>query len=475
MFTRYRKAILTVTLAAGIGLLAWGAAREGEAPFLAKPYLALGDNPVPNRSERLTLMWHAVDRDQDWQVEYRAGGSARKSKPTFMRVAAKGTTPFRVYEAALDRLKPGGEFSYTVTLAGATVFESKGKARKASNENTRTVIFGDCAQGTDGQRAIAYQTAQLKPDFVFITGDIVYGRGKISEYREKYFPIYNPDEAALGVGAPLLRSTLFISVPGNHDIGNPVDISSDALGYFYFWRQPMNGPTRTATDPGAPVLKGDDADREQFLKTAGPLYPRMASFSFDYGMVHWTVIDSNPYVDWTDAALRDWVRKDLAAAKNAKWRVVALHHPPYNSSKNHFNDQRMRVMSDIFEEGGVSVVLAGHVHNYQRTFPLKFKVAGGIKPLGKETKVAGDFTFDKDFDGVNITRPRGVIYLVTGAGGASLYNPDQTDNPKVWEPFTTVFKSNTHSLTVMDATADALSFQQISATGSRIDDFRITR
>ncbi|MBY0375704.1 MAG: metallophosphoesterase [Bryobacteraceae bacterium] len=474
MFTRYPKAILTVTLAVAISMFA-GAAKEGEAPFLTKPYLGLGDNPTPSRNERLALIWHAADQDQEWQVEYRVGSSTRKANPKFMRVAAKGVAPFRVYEAPLERLTPGGEFTYKVTLAGATVFESRGKARKGANEPTRTVIFGDCAQGTEGQRAIAYQTAQLKPDYVFIPGDIVYGRGRISEYREKYFPIYNADEAALGVGAPLIRSTLFISVPGNHDIGTPVDISSDALGYFYFWRQPLNGPTAAPGDTGAPILKGDDADRDQFLKTAGPLFPRMANFSFDYGMVHWTVIDSNAYVDWTDEKLRDWVRKDLAAAKNAKWRVVALHHPPYNSSKNHFNDQRARVLSNLFEEGNVSVVLAGHVHNYQRTYPLKFQVAGGIKPLGKETKVAGEFTFDKNFDGVNITRPRGVVYLVTGAGGASLYNPDQTDNPKSWEPFTAVFKSNVHSLTVMDATADALSFQQISATGTRLDDFRITR
>ena len=37
-----------------------------------------------------------------------------------------------------------------------------------------------------------------------------------------------------------------------------------------------------------------------FTEAAGEAYPRMTNFSFDYGNAHWTVIDSNPYVDWTD-------------------------------------------------------------------------------------------------------------------------------------------------------------------------------
>ena len=32
---------------------------------------------------------------------------------------------------------------------------------------------------------MAYRMVQAKPDFVMITGDIVYGRGRVSEYREK--------------------------------------------------------------------------------------------------------------------------------------------------------------------------------------------------------------------------------------------------------------------------------------------------
>ena len=35
-----------------------------------------------------------------------------------------------------------------------------------------------------------------------VTGDIVYSRGRISEYATRFFPVYNADDASPGRGAP---------------------------------------------------------------------------------------------------------------------------------------------------------------------------------------------------------------------------------------------------------------------------------
>ena len=56
-------------------------------------------------------------------------------------------------------------------------------------------------------------------DIVFLTGDIVYTRGRISEYRPKHFGVYNTEET------PLLRQTLFIGAPGNHDTAGHLFLS----------------------------------------------------------------------------------------------------------------------------------------------------------------------------------------------------------------------------------------------------------
>ena len=71
----------------------------------------------------------------------------------------------------------------------------------------------------------------------------------------------------------------------------------------------------------------------------------VANYSFDYGDAHWTVLDSNFHADWTDPALVAWLVNDLNAARDAAWRFVAFHHPGFNSSRAHFDDQRMRVLA----------------------------------------------------------------------------------------------------------------------------------
>ena len=163
----------------------------------------------------------------------------------------------------------------------------------------------------------------------------------------------------------------------------------------------------------------------------------MTNFSFDYGNAHWTVLDSNPYVDWTDRELKEWVASDLAAAKGATWRFVGFHHPGFNSAKEHFEQQHMRLLAPVFEAGKVDVVFNGHVHNYQRSYPLRFvpDKQGTLLVGGRDGKtvrgrvVNGRWTLDKSFDGRTDTTPDGVIYVVTGAGGQHLYNPEQQDDP----------------------------------------------
>lgn len=456
-----RPALLTLAVAAGLGA----------QTFIEKPYLQLGDNPKPAKAESMVLLWHAADADAGrWKVEL-SGGDAKKWRaaeaPAGQLVDAPGIPKHYVYRARLTGLEPGQPFRYRVLKDGAPVFEASGQARKSPSQPVRFVLFGDSSQDTPGQRAIAYQTSLAKPDFVFIAGDIVYSSGRISEYRDKYFPVYNADAAATDTGAPLIRSIPFIAAPGNHDtvLGN-FQRFPDALAYFLYWDQPLNGP------PGSHRLQGNEDAQPAFLAAAGARYPVMANFSFDYGPAHWTVLDSNTYVDWSDPKLRDWLRRDLAAAASAKWRFVAFHHPGFNSSHTHFTDQWMRALSPIFEEGKVDIVFAGHVHNYQRSFPLAFAPDG---PKGSKGEQGGEWKLDRDFADGGKSRPRGVIYIVSGGGGASLYDTKQMGEPGSWQSFTDKFVSDVHSFSLVDLDGRTLTLRQISETGKEVDAFRIAK
>ncbi len=445
-------------------------------PFRAKPYLQMGDNP--SNVSGLALLWQTADTDADWLVEVKTAGPSKWRKmeaPGFRRVAVRGIDAHRVYHAGLKGLKAGEEFDYRVSMAGAQVFSSHARARKSAGQDFRFAVFGDCAQDTAPQRAVAYQTYLAKPDFVLIPGDIVYSRGQVSEYMVKYFPVYNPDGASEAGGAPLLRSTLFVAAPGNHDVAAP-DFQKypDGLAYYYYWSQPLNGPLKTIGAPGTPILLGGDDDKNAFLAAAGATYPGMANFSFDYGNSHWTVLDSNKNVDWTDPALRKWVENDLKSAQSATWRFVTFHHPGFNSAITHLKDQWMRGMSDVFEKYGVSVVFSGHVHNYQRSFPLTFvSKPGGYNQATGELE--GEWTLDKKYDGKVNTKPKGIVYLVTGAGGAKLYNPEQETQPDGWLPFTSKLISTINSFTVVDVKGKQLTIRQIGANGDELDRFVITQ
>jgi hypothetical protein len=304
-----------------------------------------------------------------------------------------------------------------------------------------------------------------RPDFLFITGDIVYSRGRIAEYRQKFFPVYNADKPSADGGAPLLRSVLFIAAPGNHDIANRnLGENPDGLAYFYYWHQPLNGFAVPE------VLEGSAANVDAFRKGAGPNFPRMTNFSFDYGNSHWIVLDSNPYVDVRAPDLVKWFEDDMKTAKDAKWRFVAFHHPGFNSSRTHFQEQQMREMAEVFERNKVDVVFTGHVHNYQRSYPLLFQAKQKRGRL-----VEGSWQLDTRYDGKHRTKPEGIIYLVTGGGGAKLYNPEQQNDPRSLQEFTTRYVADTHSLTYASVDGGKLTVRQISKEGKEVDRFEVTK
>lgn len=450
--------------------------------FITKPYIQIGDHPT---TQSLQILWHADDINADWSLEYlNAKNIWTKSESIrFNRVAVKGIQPHRVYHATVAGLISGTKFTYRISKDGKIVFTAEAQAIKSANQPYRFVAIGDIGAETSDQKKLASVIFQSKADYVVVPGDIVYDNGLISEYNKKFWPVYNADKADTN-GAPIMRSIPFIGAVGNHDADTrDLDKNPDALAYYLFWDQPLNGPLGNEGGAIVPLLKGSDANKKAFLDAAGNTYPRMTNFSFDYGNAHWTVLDADTYVDWTNKELLDWVKNDLTNSKNAIWHFVLFHHPGFNSSREHYEQQHMRLLSPIFEAGKVDVVFNGHVHNYQRSFPMYFTPdnKGTLMVGGKEYKnirgrvVNGKWLLDKKFDGKTNTVPNGIIYLVTGAGGQDLYNPEQENDPDSWQKFTCKFISTVHSLTVADVNGKTLTIKQIGADGKELDSFKISK
>ena len=456
--------------------------RAANRDFLVEPYLQLGESGDAHRPQ---LVWAASITDADWKVEVATSKTQwQPAKINEHPITLANMPAFRLFTADLPALPEGIPIPYRVSKGAAVVFASEIRALKPDTQAYRVDVVGDIASGTPAQRAMARQLYDSHADMVVIPGDIVYNYGRTLEYLARFFPVYNADSEPDGSGVPLLRQTLMVAAPGNHDTGyaaartNPrnLDEFPDGLGYFLWWKQPLNGPDVASAGQDMPVALGSAQRRKEFLLAAGNEYPQEENFSFDFENAHWTILDANDYMDWTHPRLRQWLEKDLASAKSSTWKFVVFHQTCFSSDPHHFTDQQMRLIADILQDNKVDIVFAGHTHNYQRTYPLKFQVnrQSGAMVRNADGTVPGKFQLDKVFDGKTNTVPDGVIYITTGGGGAQLYFLPLPATPDQLQPFTAKFIAR-HSFTQCDIDNSHLHIRQIAADGSLLDELSVEK
>lgn len=449
--------------------------------FLVPPYIQLG---TQYSTANLELNWHTKDSIPNFKLEMKTNDRWKVISPILIKKnSINGQTVFYSYTASLTFLMSGLNYPYRLKINNKVVFDAIAVAPKSTQQAYSFVAIGDIGAETPQQKKIAKLAYDLNPDFLAIPGDIVYDNGLISEYTTKFWPIYNAAKADSN-GAPLMRRIPFVAAVGNHDVDNvDVDKNPDALAYYYFFSNPLNGPLETNGMRITPPIKGSDALVAEIKNNLGIKFPVMNNYSFDYGNAHWTVLDADNFVDWTNKDLLQWVENDLANAKDATWRFILFHHPGFSSSSDHFEQQQMRALSPIFEKAHVDLVFNGHVHNYQRTYPQSFKPDNKGYQLigGKDGKtlrgrvINGIWKLDKSFDGHSNKQPNGVIYMVTGAGGNDLYNPEQTYDEDTWQKFTAKFNALEHSLTYIQVEGKHLIAKQIGISGNVLDEFEIQK
>jgi predicted phosphodiesterase len=460
-----------------IGFLAAGllAASLSAQIILVQPYVQPGDGSTLSSTDVKVVAWMTDQKPGTFTVEFgtteKYGSTAR---PQTFTLNLTDKQKYLTYSAELKELPLDADVFYRVSLGGKAIRQSSFHTRKTADKSIRFIVVGDTADGNADSRTVAYQMAQAKPEFMLIVGDIVYSKGLVSEYEKKFWPVYNNlDKAGPTNGAPIMQSVPFYGVLGNHDVGaTNLTFHPDGYGAFYFFHPPLNGPTHLASQM---PLRGADDLITAFQAAAGPRYPKMQFFSFDNGAAHFLCLDANKYVDPTEPALRKWIADDLART-TARWKFVFFHQPGFNASAKHNSEQAMRLLSPVFEAGGVDVVFAGHVHNYQRSKPLKF--APTVKKAEKGL-VAGKFTLDEQFDGQKQTQPNGIIYVVTGGGGAKLYDPEFTGAPEKWKTggdnFTSTLIADRHSFSLVGLDAAKFTLRQMDDTGKEVDRFVITK
>jgi len=299
---------------------------------------------------------------------------AKKDESARLRNAWQGV-------ARLDGLESGTLYCYSLrgltSPAGFVTAPERG-----TDVPVRFVAFGDSGDGGPGQHAVLDQMSRVPFDFLTHTGDLAYTRGGLREIETYVFNVY----------APLFKSYSFFPASGNHDYG-----TDDAAPFRQVFALPENG---------------GPAGRERY-------------YSFDWGYVHLTVLDTER-VGPEQAA---WLDADLAASR-ARWNIVYGHRPPFSSGRHGSARDVQRTFVPILQRHHVPLVLSGHEHDYERT-----------RPIG------------------------GVTYIVTGGGGRQARSVGRSD-------FTAISVSTLHFVYV-EADHNELLLRAIDASGREFDSVRI--
>jgi acid phosphatase type 7 len=228
------------------------------------------------------------------------------------------------------------------------------------------------AKGMEGDFDAQLDASQ-NPAFLYITGDCVYFNGEVTEYYKQFYQPYE------------FYSGPIFAVPGNHDGENLPGSNS------------LDGFVRNFCAPQAVKMpESGDSHRTAMVQP----------------YVHWTLL--TPFVNIIGlysnvpaggdirSPQTEWLINELKRLPMDRPLFVALHHPIYSADDHHSGSTFMKdVLETAAREANrhPEIVLAGHVHNYQRLtrnspdgtqVPHLVTGAGGYHNLHQIMKVNGE-------------------------------------------------------------------------------------
>jgi hypothetical protein len=149
-------------------------------------------------------------------------------------------------------------------------------------------------------------------------------------------------------------------------------------------------------------------------------------YSFDYQNVHFLVMSTEIPLE-VGSEQFNFVNNDLAKAVTdpaIDWIVVYCHKPAYSLPSvdedvmRSSTDELRDIYHPLFDKYNVDLVLQGHDHNYQRSYPIKYNSTSPSTP-----------TITDANDNNNYNNPSGRIFAIVGTGGIGLYSLSNNNEP----------------------------------------------
>ena len=258
-------------------------------------------------------------------------------------------------------------------------------------------VVGDSGTGGENQAKVHTamrkynQVKNLELDMYIHVGDMAYTSGTDGEFSERFFKMYEPT----------LRNTVCWAAMGNHE--GKTSKGENGIGPYY----------DAYICPKAAEAGGLPSGKEAY-------------YSFDYGKVHFIVLDSHDLDRRPTGAMAQWLKADLEKTK-AEWLIAYFHHPPYTKG-SHDSDKEEQLIEmrehimPILESGGVDIVFTGHSHIYERSMLINGAYA---TPTVSEGVILDDRDGNPNGDGpyiksAGLVPHNGTIQVVAGHGGTKV-------------------------------------------------------
>ncbi len=374
------------------GLLSYRLPINQELQFVVKPYLQQAS------STGITVMAETT-APSVISVEY------AELKPLTNRVAA--TRNAAISEVSITDLKPFTRYFYRVTCTDA-----QGNMAQSEIASFQTApgdqqawafgILGDTQRNPEVTRRCAEGLFALRPNMLLHVGDVVDdGYAKQQWVYDLFEPCAN-----------LLSYVPMFPVIGNHE--------KNAHWYYDYFSMPE------------------------------PEY----YYTFKFGNAQFFMIDSNKDLG-PDSEQYRWLERELAKS-TAIWKFTAHHHPCFSSDENDYGDHwkgpagttytwgdtDAQKLIPLYEKYGVDIAFAGHIHSYERTWPILQ---------------------------MNINQKSGVRYVISGGGGGGL---EQAAPQRSWF---TIHVQRGHHYCLAAVHDRTIQFKAYDLEGRLFDTFELTK
>jgi hypothetical protein len=318
-----------------------------------------------------------------------------------------------IHHVLLTDLQPNTQYYYQCgdflmeSLSKVLQFKTLPKPGDSNKAGLTFGVIGDIGQTENSVLTVNHLMNEPEVSMILHAGDLSY-----ADCNQELWDSYGL------MIEPLSSVKPWMVCPGNHEIEfNGTDYSNLFTAFEKRYRMPYVKPAEF----GNVIIKSPINSKTGQPYCTPSVFQTEYNFgnsfySFETGLAH--IIFLNSYTNSSPSSQQfNWLQNDMLSVDRTvtPWLIVVMHCPWYSSNKNHYADEQTVLMREymesLFYKYSVNIVFNGHVHDYERSYPVF----------------------------MNNTDEYGTVYITIGNAG----NLEGLDNKYVDKPVWSAFRNGT--------------------------------